>query len=276
MSPLISASELNEIKHQKNLVILDASMEFTIPNAEPKIFGKVIPGARRFDYDHEFCDLSSTLPHMMPDQATFNAKAQHIGLNNDSHIVVYDNAGTYASPRAWWMLKAMGHHNVQVLNGGLKAWIDAGFETQDNFEAVSQIGTFNGQIDPDYFLNADIVLKHSNLRSASIVDARSMERFLAQVPEPREGIRSGHIPGSLCLPFSQLMDKGHIKPLSGLQEAFEPLPLEQSKPIIFSCGSGVTACILLLGAYLIGYKNLSVYDGSWTEWGANPQLPIEP
>ncbi|POB66830.1 sulfurtransferase, partial [Vibrio vulnificus] len=91
MSPLISASELNEIKQQQNLVILDASMEFTIPNAEPKIFGKVIPGARRFDYDHEFCDLSSALPHMMPDQATFNEKAQQIGLNNDSHIVVYDN-----------------------------------------------------------------------------------------------------------------------------------------------------------------------------------------
>ncbi|MBE4573182.1 sulfurtransferase [Vibrio navarrensis] len=275
MTPLITAQELHNIKHQDNVIILDASIDFTIPNAEQKILHKVIAGARRFDYDHEFCDASNSLPHMMPDESTFNQKAQQLGLNQDSHIVVYDNAGTYASPRAWWMLKAMGHHNVQILNGGLRAWVEAGYPTQSDFEAVSQKGNFHGTLDKTYFLSADNVLIHSNARSANIVDARSKERFHAQVAEPREGIRSGHIPGSVCLPFSHLMERGFIKPLSGLQAAFEPLPLVNDKPIIFSCGSGVTACILLLGAYLLNHRNLSVYDGSWTEWGSNSALPIE-
>ncbi|MDW3048847.1 sulfurtransferase, partial [Vibrio sp. Vb1554] len=251
MQALISAKELHALLDQQNVKLLDASISFQIPSESKKITDKWIPNTYRFDYDNDFCLPDTSLPHMMPTEAGFNASAQKLGLNNEDLIIVYDNSGTLASPRAWWMLKAMGHHNVQILNGGLRAWVEAGYPTQSDFEAASQKGNFHGTLDKTYFLSADNVLIHSNARSANIVDARSKERFHAQVAEPREGIRSGHIPGSVCLPFSHLMERGFIKPLSGLQAAFEPLPLVSDKPIIFSCGSGVTACILLLGAYLL-------------------------
>ncbi len=276
MSPLISATELKQLLDAQStpIQVLDASIDFQIPSELAKITGQVIPDALRFDYDHHFCDPESSLPHMMPSEVRFNQLAQQLGLYNESLIVVYDNSGTYASPRAWWMLKAMGHHNVRVLNGGLRAWIAAGYPTLPNHAKPKEAGNFSGTLNPHYFLSAGQVLQHSQQQSANIIDARSLARFNAEVPEPREGIRSGHIPNAQCLPFSQVLQEGMFKQPQELRAEFAALNLPQQLGCVFSCGSGVTACIILLAAYLIGLQDLAIYDGSWTEWGANANLPI--
>ncbi|HCE4571490.1 TPA: sulfurtransferase [Vibrio parahaemolyticus] len=274
MQALISAKELHALLDQQNVKLLDASISFQIPSESKKITDKWIPNTYRFDYDNDFCLPDTSLPHMMPTEAGFNVSAQKLGLNNEDLIIVYDNSGTLASPRAWWMLKAMGHENVKVLNGGLPAWIEAGLPVVDSLAKPEQLGNFSGKLNKNAFLDANAVLEYSNNCSAHIVDARSRARFFGEVPEPREGLRSGHIPNSLCLPFQELLDNGYIKPNSELKQAFSELSLYNDNSIIFSCGSGVTACILLLAAHQLGLRNLSVYDGSWTEWGANYSLPI--
>ncbi|ENQ8059716.1 sulfurtransferase [Vibrio parahaemolyticus] len=274
MQALISAKELHALLDQQNVKLLDASISFQVPSESKKITDKWIPNTYRFDYDNDFCLPDTSLPHMMPTEAGFNVSAQKLGLNNEDLIIVYDNSGTLASPRAWWMLKAMGHENVKVLNGGLPAWIEAGLPVVDSLAKPEQLGNFAGKLNRNAFLDANAVLEYSNNCSAHIVDARSRARFFGEVPEPREGLRSGHIPNSLCLPFQELLDNGYIKPNSELKQAFSELSLYNDNSIIFSCGSGVTACILLLAAHQLGLRNLSVYDGSWTEWGADYSLPI--
>ncbi len=275
MKNLIEPSDLQRMMQAGNVHILDASIAFQIPGEGEKIVGRVIPGALRFDYDRDFADLDSHLPHTMPSAERFNHSAQQLGLNHQWPIVVYDNSGTLASPRAWWMLKAMGHKNVKVLNGGLPAWIEAGFETDSDYQTITAIGDFNGQKQPQAFVDAHTVLEASQTQSHVIIDARSLARFHGTAPEPRAGMRSGHIPGARCLPFSQLIDSGKFKPVAQLQHAFDTLALADDQGLIFSCGSGVTACILLLAADELGYTSLSVYDGSWTEWGSTLRLPVE-
>ncbi|NOH50482.1 sulfurtransferase [Vibrio rotiferianus] len=275
MSNLISARELKELMETRTVKLLDASITFQIPSEAPKITGQWIAGSIRFDYDRDFCAHDSDLPHMMPNVTLFQQKAQALGLNNSDCIVVYDNSGTLASPRAWWMLSAMGATNVLVLNGGLPAWIEAGFETVEKLNEPQGGGSFLAKNNASAFISAAEVLKFSTDQSANILDARSKARFYGEVPEPREGLRSGHIPYSINLPFGRLLNNGAFKPLEDLRDAYADLDLDADKPLVFSCGSGVTACILLLAAHEIGFRSLSIYDGSWTEWGADTSLPIK-
>ena len=272
---LVTPQWITEQGAHSNLVILDASIDFQIPLEPEKDTVNVIPGARRFDYDRVFCDQNSSLPHMMPSEAEFNAKAQALGLNQDSVIVVYDNSGTFASPRAWWMLKAMGHQQVYILDGGLPKWKAQGYEVSQSYAENVLDGNFNGHLNSQYFIHANEVLEAIDDNSSLTVDARSVARFSGSTPEPREGVRSGHIPKAVCLPFADLVVDGRLKPMTELKPIVASVLGDNHQHYIFSCGSGVTACIVLLAAMLCGYENLSVYDGSWTEWGSSKTLPIE-
>jgi len=277
MNPLVSPQWLHNRMSDPSVVILDASIEFQIPGELEKDTRNVIPGARRFDYDKEFCDPDNALPHMMPTAERFNSLAQALGLNNDSTIVVYDNTGTFASPRAWWMLKAMGHENVFILDGGLTSWKSNGYPVETSYHIGSTHGDFSGQLNPAAFIDADYVLNKIKSRDSVTVDARGKARFYAEVEEPRAGVRSGHIPNSVCIPFADLMDQHRLKSPEQLIPYFKEFLDSKPYELIFSCGSGVTACIVLLAAFLAGVplSIMKVYDGSWTEWGQNQNLPIE-
>ncbi len=274
MSPLVSPQWLAERLEDPSLIILDSSLDFQIPSETDKDWTNKIPGARRFDYDKDFCDIESPLPHMMPSEARFTQLAQELGINNDSTIVVYDNSGTFASPRAWWMFKAFGHNQVYILNGGLTEWKNQGYSVTTDYAFPDSKGDFSGKLLPNYFVDAEYVKTKIDDEKSLTIDARSLARFLSKVEEPRPGLRSGHIPNSYCVPFADLMDGHKLKSTNELATILNNALNKESDEYLFSCGSGVTACIVLLAALLCGYENLAVYDGSWTEWGANVDLPI--
>lgn len=270
---LITPQFLAENLSAENLIILDASMKpvTNIGVSEPAA-PTYIPGSLRFDFDNHIKDQNTTLPHMMPTPEFFTEEVQKMGINKDSAIVVYDNVGVYASPRAWWMFLAMGHDNVAVLDGGLPAWIKAGYETTPTLATPKTRGDFASHPRPGLFVDSQAVTRALSDSAFSVMDARSAGRFKGQEPEPRAGLRGGHMPGAVNLPFGDVQTDGVMKSPALLREMFAQY---QNKKLIFSCGTGVTACILALAAEQAGHKNLAVYDGSWTEWGAfDSGLPV--
>ena len=252
------------LKFQKDVIIFDASLK---PSTS------YIPGAMSFDFDKKICDPNSSLPHMMPAADLFQEEVQKLGVNQDSFIVVYDNQGIFYSPRVWWMFRSMGHEKVAILDGGLPEWINAGNPTQGAPHTPAQRGNFKA-IDLKLFSHAEEVAKALLSDQVQVLDARSKGRFAGTESEPRPGLRSGHMPGSINLPFKELLNGHKLKSLDEIKNIFLGKISDQT-PIIFSCGSGVTACILCLGAELIGMKNLKVYDGSWSEWGLPSERPVE-
>jgi thiosulfate/3-mercaptopyruvate sulfurtransferase len=274
VTTLVSPQWLAQHLFESQLIVLDASLEFQIPTETEKDSTHVIPGAIRFDYDHVFCDPDSPLPHMMPDEKRFNQLAREIGINQNSVIVVYDNSGTFASPRAWWMFKTLGHTQVYILDGGLTEWKAQGYALETTYRQPTSSGNFSGTLEQTFFVDADYVRQQIDDPMSQTIDARAYERFCGQVAEPREGLRSGHIPGSNCLPFTQVMNQHRLKSVEELKPIIQSVLANHVHEYIFTCGSGVTACIILLAAYLCGYQPLKVYDGSWTEWGQATQYPI--
>jgi len=275
-SPLVSVQWLADHLDAENLVILDASMKPVVPvdNNDSQEESSCIRGARRFDFDNDIRDKNTDLPHMMPSAEFFTGEMQKLGINKDSAIVVYDDVGVYSSPRAWWMFRAMGHAQVAVLDGGLPAWKKAGYPCEAQAANTSpHRGNFVGKLQADFFCDSAQVLEALSDPSFAVLDARSEGRFKGLEPEPRVGLRSGHMPNALNLPFANTVQDGFMLPATKLNSVFSKLVNIEQK-LIFSCGSGVTACITALAAELAGYSNITVYDGSWSEWGLPGNLPV--
>lgn len=255
---IIRSNELVEVLNDPNLIILDASM--TADSATLQI-----KGARFFDIKNSFSDTHSKFPNTIPSAKSFQEEAQNLGIDSNSRIVIYDNKGIYSAPRAWWLFKTFGHKNVSVLDGGLPEWIAKGCPTEEKTTSNYKKGTFIADFNPEnvrYFTNIK-----SNMESKKelIVDARSAGRFNGAAPEPRKGLRSGCIPNSVNIPYTEVLDDGKFKSKQELRNIFENR-INGNQPLVFSCGSGITACIILLASEIIGKKYVAVYDGSWTEW----------
>jgi thiosulfate/3-mercaptopyruvate sulfurtransferase len=231
-----------------------------------------IPGAHFFDLD-AVCDPDTNLPHMLPSPSIFAAAVSAMGVGNDSHVVVYDQRGLFSAARLWWMFRVYGHDQVSVLDGGLPAWIEAGGPVEGG-PALPKGADFVADFRPE--LVAGIGDLRANLASgaALVLDARASGRFDGSVPEPRPGVRGGHIPGAVSLPFTDLLVHGKLRPPAELRERFAAAGVGD-RPVITSCGSGVTAAVLTLGLMVAGLPTGALYDGSWSEWGSRLDVPVE-
>jgi thiosulfate/3-mercaptopyruvate sulfurtransferase len=264
--PIISVEWLHSNLNAENLIILDASIKKVVGSDNSESDNQ-IPNTRFFDLKDAFSDTSAPFPTTFPSEAQFTKSAQTLGINNDSAIIVYDDKGIYSSARVWWLFKAMGHNNVAVLDGGLPEWINSGYETESKIKNNASLGNFQAHYKPELMMFFDDVKRASESKSHVIIDARSEDRFKRLVPEPRAGLRKGTIPNSVNLPFEDLLNGNVLISNEDIKAKFETLASKEES-LIFSCGSGITACVLALGAEISGYKNISVYDGSWTEWGS--------
>lgn len=272
-SPIVTVTWLYNNKEKENLIILDASI-LKVGTAQKKEESKkTIPNSTFFDLKNVFLNKDGQFPNTIPTQNHFEEEVQKLGINKDSCVVVYDDLGVYSSPRAWWLFKLFGFKNVAVLNGGLPAWVKNYYPIEFLSLKESQQGSFTAIFQKELLCKTDNVLLASNNKQV-ILDARSKERFYATVPEPRKDLRGGHIPNSKSLPYTELQVDGKMKSKEELQKVFSILN-PHNKKVIFSCGSGITACILALANEIIGNTNYSVYDGSWTEWASTLELPVE-
>lgn len=271
--PIITINELTEVLNNPRLVILDCSID-KIGKKLDELEVELIPNSLHFDIENQFSDLKSDLPHTLINEAKFSKEVQLLGINNDSIIVCYDRWGTYSSPRAWWMFKTMGFENVYVLNGGIKAWKKKNNLISKTYKTIESIGNFEAKINLKWIVYTSDVLKATENSNKKIIDARSSLRFNAQVEEPRHGLRKGHIKNSVNIPFEEILADDYIKNENELQIIFKDY--SNYEETIFSCGSGITASILAIANHQINPNQASkVYDGSWSEWGKDHELPIE-
>jgi thiosulfate/3-mercaptopyruvate sulfurtransferase len=276
MNPLVRPSWLAGRLRDPGAVILDATLPpvgVTPPvDTRARYFAKHIPGAAFFDID-ELSDRSTTLPHMLPAPEVFSRSMSALGVDDRMAIVIYEQEGLFSAPRAWWMLRTFGAQEVYILDGGLRAWIEAGLPTHSG-QVHRAPASFHAKLDhdavKDFAQIQQMIADH-----AQILDARSAGRFTGASPEPRPGISSGHMPGATSIPFTELVEEGRLKPVEELRQIFTARGVGMKQPITTTCGSGVTAAVIVLGLEVAGANHVSLYDGSWAEYAHHPEAVIE-
>ena len=276
MDSLVSTDWLERELGAPDLKIIDATtfLPGAGRDARAEFEQAHIPGSSFLDIE-EVSDSDSPLPHMMPSEAKFASRMQSLGARDGVRFVVYDNSPLHSAARVWWMLRTFGAHYVALLDGGFQKWTAEGRPVEQGREHHRH-GHFTAFLDETAIADKDEVLALVGAGSHEIVDARPAVRFAGGEPEPRPGLASGHIPGARSLPQSELFNPDNSwKQSDALRAAFEGAGVDLSKPMVTSCGSGVTAAVLLFGAQLLGKDDVRLYDGSWSEWGADPATPKE-
>ncbi len=277
MGPLVTTEWLAGELGAADLVVFDATKYLPNENRDGKaeFLTAHLPGARYFDID-EVADIDTDLPHMVPTPGRFAKLMAAMGISNTTRIVFYDQKGLASAARGWWLMGLFGHDNAAVLDGGLPKWVREGRPVEAGAAAVPAPGVFK----PDYratrLRGVGDIIANVTSQAELVVDARAAGRFTGATPEPRAGMRSGHMPGAANLPYTDLLNAdGTFKPVADLRARFAAAGVDGARPVVTSCGSGVTACILTMGLRLAGLPEGAVYDGSWTEWGGRADTAVE-
>lgn len=277
MDPIVSTEWLAAEIGQSDLVVFDATKYLPNENrnARAQFLAAHIPGARFFDID-EVADQDTDLPHMVPSVGRFEKWMRRFGITNSTRVVFYDQKGIASSARGWWLMGLFGHDPVAVLDGGLPKWNKESRATESGEPLVPSETTYTASLRAQRLRGIGDMLTNLETKAEIVLDARGAGRFAGTQPEPRKGVRSGHIPGAINLPYTDLLSPdGTFLPANALRERFAQAGVDGSKPVVTSCGTGVTACILTLGMQRAGLPVAPVYDGSWTEWGSRSDTPIQ-
>jgi thiosulfate/3-mercaptopyruvate sulfurtransferase len=276
MNPLVSVAWLASRLKDPAIVILDATLPpvgVTPPvDTHARYLAKHLPGAVFFDIE-ELSDHSTTLPHMLPSAEAFSQAVGALGVGDGMTIVVYEQEGVFSAPRARWMMRVMGAKTVYLLDGGLAAWVEAGLPVESG-PVQRASATFRAKLDANAVRSYEQIQK-TLADGGQVVDARSAGRFAGTAPEPRAGLSSGHMPGSMSLPFTELVEGGRLKNAEGLRNVFAAKSIDIGRPVKTTCGSGVTAAVIALGLEIAGAEDVGLYDGSWAEYAQKPGAVID-